>query len=99
MNDELNIIYMKLVSGEEVIAMLYRYTDTVYTIKHPMKIFATLNNEGSPAIGFAHLMPFSEDNLFNVKVKDVMMISYQPLTSVIEHYVKHLPNLEESKPH
>lgn len=58
-----NIVLIKFVSGEEIIADLISQDDNSKVIKDPVTLVYRPKEDGTMTVGFAPFMPYSEGNI------------------------------------
>jgi hypothetical protein len=63
----MDVKFIKLITGEDVIAMVSEETETTYTLKNPTRIM--MNNEG---IGLGPIHPFLQDTQIIIKKDHVV---------------------------
>ena len=67
--------YVKLASGEEILAMYLKPEDGFFNFKHPIKISQVTDKDGEDGVRFTKWIPFTEDEIIPVYAKYVVTIT------------------------
>ena len=67
--------YVKLASGEEILAMYMEPEGVFFNFKHPIKISQVTDKDGEEGVRFTKWIPFTEDEVIPVSAKYIVTIT------------------------
>ena len=83
----INLKLIRLISGEELMSEVTAETDTVISIKNPVRVVLMPNkvDPKTPTVGFAPWVEFSEEKDFTIH-KAHVIVTMKPVQDFINHY-------------
>lgn len=96
--EALNIMHFRLVSGDEIIALVNRnkHTDPVLIVEEPLEIVKIFNGSDSYTVSFQEWMPFSESRLSAIQRNNIVAYAKCNLDTK-EQYLIHVINLAQEE--
>ena len=87
MDDQMNVTFLRLLSGENVVAQLLEDHDTFLTITYPIVVHTDIDEMGRPMMGIAEWIPTSMLADKNLDVsKELIVLSAAPSDKLINIY-------------
>jgi hypothetical protein len=83
----INLKLIRLISGEELMSEVTAETDTVISIKNPVRVVLMPNkvDPKTPTVGFAPWVEFSEEKDFTIH-KAHVIVTMKPVQEFINQY-------------
>lgn len=90
-----NIVYLKLVTGEDIVAYVDTADDEYILIHQPIQFF-TYNTQKGAIVRSAKWIPFSDETDLVLRTRDVVL-SLKPTNDIRDYYLESLDILEQNE--
>lgn len=90
-----DIVYLKLVTGEDIVAYVDTADEEYISIHRPVQFF-THNTSKGAVVRSAKWIPFSQENDLVLRTRDVVL-SLNPTKDIRDYYLETLDILEQNE--
>tara|TARA_R110000851_G_scaffold123698_2_gene253591 strand:- start:307 stop:735 length:429 start_codon:yes stop_codon:yes gene_type:complete len=91
----MNIVYLKLVNGENLISYVETIDDEYVHVCKPLQIH-TINTEEGALIRTTKWIPFTKESDFPIKVNNILLIA-TPTEGIVKYYLRSLDVLDDGE--
>jgi len=91
----MDIVYLKLVSGESIISYVETIDEEYVQTYKPVQLH-TINSMNGSLIRTTKWIPFTNQNSFPIKVKNILLIA-TPTEDIIKYYLNSLDALDDEE--
>ena len=91
----MDIVYLKLVSGESLISYVETIDEEHVHACKPLQIH-TINSAEGALIRTTKWIPFTKENDFPIKVKNILLIA-KPTEEIVKYYLRSLDVLDDGE--